>query len=315
MNTATETLPPIYEFLLWNNCNNNCKFCHQKARKARFPGKFLDDKQKARSIQLVHFFLTTGHLVGQESMPAEKKFNMLLMGGELFDNRLAPASEKAFFDLAGAVLVQMLEGRIDHLYVNTNLLYDMNIMLLDFLYLFVSEGLSSRIRFTTSCDVAYRFANHGALALMTGNLKKLRVIYPDIPMVANCILTDDAVRFLLNNPMYPSVFEGLYGTRLNLIPYIILKNSMAPERADVHKVLLLLNELNPGYLKDYVDGIDLPQKKFLYEYDSGRYHTATSADAACGHGVNFGHCYKPTDDKKSGACFICDCKALLDSVS
>jgi biotin synthase-like enzyme len=21
---------PIYEFLLWNNCNNNCKFCFQR---------------------------------------------------------------------------------------------------------------------------------------------------------------------------------------------------------------------------------------------------------------------------------------------
>ncbi len=315
MNTAIETLPPIYEFLLWNNCNNNCKFCHQKARKARFPGKFLDAKQQAHSIQLVHDFLTTGHLVGQESMPAEKKFNMLLMGGELFDNRLTPANEKAFYDLADVILVQMMEGRIDHLYVNTNLLYDMDIMLLDFLYRFVSEGLSSRIRFTTSCDVAYRFSSYGAQSLMFNNLRKLRITYPEIPMVANCILTDSAVSFLLNNPEYPVKFEDCYGTRLNLIPYIVLKNSMAPERSEVHKVLLLLNELNPGYLKAYVDGIDMPQKKFLYEYDSGSYHAATSADAACGHGVNFGHCYKSTDDKKSGSCFICDCKSLLDSVS
>lgn len=315
MNTATETLPPIYEFLLWNNCNNNCKFCHQKARKARFPGKFLDARQKAHSIQLVRDFLTTGHLVGQESMPAEKKFNMLLMGGELFDNRLTPANEKAFFELADIVLVRMLEGRIDHLYVNTNLLYDMNIMLLDFLNLFVNEGLSNRIRFTTSCDVAYRFASYGAQSLMLKNLLKMRAAYPEIPMVANCILTDAAVKFLLNNSEYPAKFEDCYGTRLNLIPYITLKNSMAPEREDVHKVLLILNELNPGYLKAYVDGIDMPQKKFLYEYDSGSYHTATSDDAACGHGVNFGRCYKSTDDKKSGSCFICDCKALLDSVS
>ena len=314
MNTNSVTLPPIYEFLLWNNCNNNCKFCHQKARKARFPGKFLDAKQQQHSIYLVRDFLVTGQLVGQQEMPAEKKFNLLLMGGELFDNKLTPATEREFFALAEVILVQMLEGKIDHLYVNTNLIYEMG-MLLDFLQLYVNEGLSNRIRFTTSCDVAYRFSSPGALSLMTSNLRKLRAAYPEMPMVANCILTDAACRFLLNTPEYPARFEEAYGTKLNLIPYIVLKNSMAPAREEVHKVLLLLNETYPGYLKQYVEGIDMPQKKLLFEYDSGCYNAATSADAACGHGVNFSNCYRDVTNLKSKHCFICDCKALLDSVS
>lgn len=304
MNTGSVTFPPIYEFLLWNNCNNNCKFCHQKARKERFPGKFPSDEGKGKSIDAVIQFIVDAKI--------EPKANILLMGGELFDTKLSKETRRKFHALTDLILSEMVNGDITNLYLNTNLLYENTNMLFNTLDLFVDYNLSSRIMFTTSCDIEYRFASQYSKNLMLRNLRTVSEKYPNINRVANCILTDVACEYLLRDPYFLQTFEEGYGTRLNLIPYITLKDSQAPTRDAVHALLLKLNYTYPGFLKTYAEAQNVKQKKILWEFDGEKLASATSGDAPCGHGENFMLTYKGCKDKKKRRCFICDCLTLAD---
>ena len=305
MNNGSVALPPIYEFLLWNNCNNNCKFCHQKARKNRFPGKFPDDAGKGKSIDLVTKFIAEGKV--------EHEANILLMGGELFDTQLSSNTRRKFYGLCDLILAEMVNGDITNLYLNTNLLYEDTSMLFNMLDLFVGFSMSHRIMFTTSCDIEYRFSSIYSRNLMLRNLRRVSQKYPNINRVANCILTDVACEFLMRDPYYLQKFEDEYGTRLNLIPYITLKDSQAPTREAVQALLLKLNDTYPNFLKNYAAAQDVNQPKVLWEYDGEQLVPATSGDSPCGHGENFMLTYKGCKDKKTKQhCFICDCVALAN---
>ena len=112
---------PIYEFLLWNTCKNNCKFCHQKANKARFPGKFPDDEGKYKSIKLVEHYIKNGNCIDGS--------NILLMGGELFDTKLSEKTEYAFLQLIDTIVNRMYNQQTFLFYMNSNLIYeDLNLL-------------------------------------------------------------------------------------------------------------------------------------------------------------------------------------------
>ena len=67
----------IYEFLLWNNCGNNCKFCHQRAHERKIDDKILMPKEQIESLNKCKEFL--------ESDKFEDGNHILLVGGEIFD--------------------------------------------------------------------------------------------------------------------------------------------------------------------------------------------------------------------------------------
>ena len=103
----------IYEFLLWNNCNNNCTFCHQRSYQKKCSDKILNPQEQIESIEKCKDFLNTEF---------EKGNHILLVGGEIFDtlNEKVQDSLKSLID---QVISQMLKDEIDLLYLNTNLLY------------------------------------------------------------------------------------------------------------------------------------------------------------------------------------------------
>ena len=70
----------IYEFLLWANCGNNCKFCWQKHLNQK--DKFLNEQQKLDSLRAVKRFLSSNEY--------ENGNHVLLVGGELFDTKKTP---------------------------------------------------------------------------------------------------------------------------------------------------------------------------------------------------------------------------------
>ena len=66
-------IKPIFEFLLWDNCRNDCKFCFQKQS-----NNLLTDEQKALSINKAIDFLQSDKYVAGS--------HVLLIGGEIFDS-------------------------------------------------------------------------------------------------------------------------------------------------------------------------------------------------------------------------------------
>ena len=303
----------IYEFLLWNTCKNNCKFCHQKANKGRFPGKFPEDEGKYESIKLVEKYIKEGN--------CKDGSDILMMGGELFDTKLSEKTERAFIQLIDTIFTRLHNRKVFHFYFNSNLIYeDMSLLykVLDRFFnfehfcknghwkCFVPENL---VYFTTSYDIAYRYRTEEDKHLVERNLKELSKRYPNLTKTANFILTDKGCEFLLNNPEFPREFQDEYGCRLNPIPYIILDPAMAAPRKTVQQTLLALNYVDPYFLETYIKNMNANRERILLEYDGTKLINASSKNASCGHNENFRRVYK--DDSR---CFICDCMNMAKSL-
>ena len=167
----------IYEFLLWNNCGNNCTFCHQRAHERRIDDKILTSDEQIRSLLLCREFLDTTFENGN---------HILLVGGEIFDIQNEQV-KKVLIDLIIHIKEKMCKNEIELLYINTNLLYE-NTDLLDwFLSLYETNGLIERIKFTTSYDIVGRFTSKARELLFYKNLKRLTDTYADIKIVVNTV--------------------------------------------------------------------------------------------------------------------------------
>lgn len=285
-------MKPIYEFILWNTCKNHCAFCHQKANKAKYPGKFPTGMDKLKPVQLVREFIAT--------QPIEDGSHILLMGGELFDSKLAPEVEAELLALASDIN----DGKYGYVYVNTNLIYTDTSLLFKFLDVFEPE----RLRFTTSFDFGYRFANDADRRTVLGNMVAVARRYPSMMRTANCILTSKAAEFFNSHNFYGwcTDFHDAYGFNIHLIPYIILHNEQALSRKDVLNFMLAAEKQHAGFLQEYALEGMCDQPRHIYEFDGTELKYASSGNSPCGHNENFKKVYKDSD-----ACFVCDLAQLL----
>lgn len=235
--------------------------------------------------------------------------HVLLVGGELFDKKNSQIVNKLkyIFDL---VQQQQLNGNIDLLYINTNLLYD-DLSLLDYVleqaYTF---NLLNKIKFTTSYDIDGRFGSTKDQMLFINNFyhvkNKFDLANQNIDIVVNTILTDRACKFIQDNLDLVNYVlnEVCY---VNFIPYIAFDSILRPTRKQVLSTLQKIDSVHDGYLKKYIRNFDLKQPKLIYKYNklTSQLEFASADMNECGHGINF---TKYSDEQ---TCFICDIKEVF----
>lgn len=286
------TVKPVYEFLLWDNCNNHCQFCFQRKN-----GTICDKHHKIRSLKCVIDFLNSDVYVNGS--------HILLVGGEIFDesNNIIINEYTVFME----TIVKKLENNnIDLLYINTNLLYKDMSILNKLLSLIDYNDLWDRLKFATSYDLEGRFSTKEKEELFLSNLKHIKEIYPKCNVVVNTILTKKTCEKILNNEFNPKDFCDEYNCDINLIPYIVYTKELSATREQIFKALLKTNELIPGYFKRYTDNLSLAQDKLLYKFNNEQLEFVSSKNLICGHSENF----KRYAD--SNTCFICDLKQIYN---
>ena len=286
---------PIYEFLLWENCNNHCKFCFQKSKRQ------LKVAEREKALAAVLRFL--------DSDQYEKGSHVLAVGGELFYSGVLTEPLRQFYL---TLFQKMLVGDIDLLYINTNLLYRDLSPLLVCLEEAAHLNLLPRIRFTSSYDRAGRFRTDNDRLRMELNLDVIRERYPELAVVVNMMLTKPFCEqeiFSHRTIRFETVAEFCHDHQceVNLIPYIIKKTEFIPSKEEVIKTLLYVEKDMPGYLKRYLANWRLAQEKRLYQYDKDidDFHFVSSETADCGHSENFKRCFA------DGECFICFIEKML----
>lgn len=282
-------IKPIYEFLMWENCRNKCSFCFQQEKNQ------LSDQEKLESMYAVKCFL-------EYDQRYIKNSHVLLVGGELFDSPSIFSKLKQFL---AYIINKQLDQIIDLLYINTNLIYK-NI---DCLFWFLSEieknQLFDRLKFTTSYDIAGRFANDKVRQLMLSNLDLLSQEFPQIKIVVNSMLSRQLCEAILSDEYDLHSFMRRHHCAVNLTPYIIYDQSLAPTRDLVFKALLKVQQQDPEYIDAYVKNFDLLQKKELYQYKNGQLNYVSCPSNPCGHSENF------TRYSNQGTCFVCDLKSIF----
>lgn len=282
-------IKPIFEFLMWENCRNKCSFCFQQDKNQ------LTDEQKAQSMDAVKNFIDCDPRYIKGS-------HVLLVGGELFDS---PSIFTCLTPFLSFIVDKMNDNTIDLLYVNTNLIYKNMDGLYYLLDLIDQYNLFDRLKFTTSYDLAGRFASPKTKFLMLSNLDALSTKYPDIKIVVNSMLSKQMCEAILSGEYKLDLFMQMHRCDVNLIPYIVYDKELAPTRELVFKALVEADHQVSGYLKLYIANFDLPQAKELYQYRNGKLNYVTCPNNPCGHSENFVR----YSDK--GTCFICDLKRLL----
>ena len=309
----------VYEFLLWNNCSNNCTFCHQRNHERKIDDKILTPEEQVESLKECQRFL--------DSNEFEKGNHILLVGGEIFDIK-SQITKYALIDLLKFIKDKMCLNDIDLLYINTNLLYEDTELLNWFLTLYQANNLLERIKFTTSYDIIGRFTSKERELLFYRNLKYITDTYSNIHVVVNTVLTNEACKRICEDKFGADyLLEYLkdqnkdnftikdwiayFKVDINTIPYIKLDYNEAPQmpkKAVVFETLLHIDRIIPGYLKSYADNIALKQEKALYEYNKNRkeFEYCSSRLAECGHSVNFQLSF--TD---SNECFPCAIQKLV----
>ena len=288
----------VYEFIIWQNCNNHCSFCFQRDKCVN-----LNVFQKQRSLNKILEFLNSDKYV--------KGSHILLVGGEIFDNTDGLWELKqdsvisVWCDFIDAILNKMCNGDIDLLYVNTNLLYT-DFRLLNWLLVRLAQwNLFDRFKFTTSYDLEGRFHTKEREQLFLDNLKKFKapdVVSKDMNIVVNTILTKKTCERILDGSFNPKEFCEEYKCDINLIPYIIYDEKLSAEPGIIFKTLIKTDSLMPGYFKKYWHNLALDQDKLLYKYNptTNEYEYCSCEKSECGHSVNF------KKYAKNGHCFVCD---------
>lgn len=280
---------PIYEFVLWDNCSNNCKFCYQKQHY-----KFLNLLHKKDSCKLVKQFLLSDKYINGN--------HILLVGGEIFDDQLI---KNEFLDLCKVVIQKMNNQEIDLFYINTNLIYKNTDMLFDFLDLIEEHKLFNRLKFTTSYDISGRFSTKEHENIMISNLRNIKHRYNNINIVVNVILTKPCCEEILKNNFNIFDFQNKYDVKINLIPYIDFNSNLAASKTLIFKTLNKLNNDNSQFLFEFIREMDIKQPRKLYVYENNELKYSSCKLSTCGHSINF------KKYNKDNHCFVCDLKTLF----
>lgn len=280
----------IVEFLLWDNCNNHCKFCFLKNKNKL--NSFIEDDEKARAIQCANTYLNGDRFIHGS--------DILLCGGELFDNKFNHNTHSEWYSFVDAIVEKVKIGTIGSVYVNTNLIYDINTELTGFLNKFFNAGILNKLNFTTSYDIVGRFKNKQDRQLFFNNIEELHRLYPALSIVVNIIMTSAVCDLILDGQFSISEFQNKHGVFVNLIPYIILTEDIAPSKEDVMNTLKYVGGDIPGYLDTYVKRFSIDHPRVLLKYYNGCLNEVTTENNTCGHSVNF------SKYTKDGSCFICD---------
>lgn len=280
---------PIYEFLVWDNCSNNCKFCFQRKN----PRLFNHDERKIILNEVINFINSDKFI---------KNSHILICGGEIFDK---PTDYDILIPFFKKICDLMINNIIDLLYINTNLIYKDLKPLTNFLNLIKEYKLFNRLKFTSSYDLEGRFRNKDDESIMLNNLLFVKKTFPDCNIVVNTILTKKVCNDILNDSYNIQNFMNTYQCWVNLIPYIVYNENIAATRGEIMSALRKVENQMNGYLKIYINNFDLPQDKLLYIYENNNFEFCSCDNSECGHSINF----KRYSDKDS--CFVCDLKEIF----
>lgn len=287
-------IKPVYEFILWDNCRNNCSFCHLKKNKQ------LSVEEKKNSLNSVIEFI--------ESDRFEQGSHVLLIGGEIFDSPQINNNLNLFFD---NIISKMCNNIIDLLYLNTNLLYKNTDSLYYFLNLIEKNKLSNRLKFTTSFDIKGRYASDKIYELYRRNLELIKQKFPSVNVIANVILTKALCEFierLIQNNNCNSIkdIENRYvGCKVMFIPYIIFDKDLTPSKEELLRTLVSLKRI--GYdVNQFIMNMDIQQERRLYKFDGNKFNYCSANILDCGHSENFKK-WSQNDE-----CFVCMVKELFD---
>lgn len=292
-NISMDIATKIYEFLLWDNCNNNCKFCFQKKNPRLF-----SIQQQASIIEKVLQFLKDDNF--------EEQSHIMLAGGEIFDN----AQRSFLIPFFDKITNLILEKHINLVYLNTNLIYNADSMklLMQCLDFFSKKNVLDNLRFTTSYDINGRFKNDDDRLLFLKNIHTLKTKHQNLKIFVNMILTNDLCNNLIQDNFNIFQFMDKHDVFVHLIPFIVNDVEMMPTQNALFETLQHIRQQNNDYFNFFMYDLNIKQTRIMHYFDDGIWHRCEcKCNDICGHSINF---KKYTNTQNT--CFVCDMNTLFN---
>lgn len=248
----------------------NCKFCYLKK-----------EYQSTEEEQI-----ETLELIKQNLTEEKEPFNVLLVGGEIFAGLTPKVSEK----LCQLFLKIFQNPLINIIYINTNLLYNIEILLLKVLNLARECKVLQKIHFTTSDDVEGRF-NSSNRQLFYNNLNQIKKFQIDI--IVNTIATRDFCELVLKGKYNIKDYCEKYGVFCNILPYVDFNKieEFKPSFKQLYQTLQILKKQYPEWFSGYCQIFSERNRDiFLFQKKEKKLIDVSSPKGKCGHSENFRDC-------------------------
>lgn len=192
------------QFNLWKDCNNNCEFCFYRGHKK------LDTQKKLSSIAFVK-----ERLLDLEESDFYNEIGFI--GGEFFDNQLENSRvRKEFYNLFRLLMKKKQRGKLDRIYITTNLIFDADKYLRPFLTFLKNLDLLDITLLCTSYDLKYRFHNEEALKLWEKNMIELSQEFNTM-IHTEMIVTQALIDAVLSKTFDINEFCNKFNTRIDYI--------------------------------------------------------------------------------------------------
>ena len=189
------------QYELWKDCKNGCKFCFNKGQ---------PDLDKLQSLNFV---------INKIQEPEVDNYNEIgFIGGEFFDDQLNNEEVWSKFIEIFSICKQKVDsGKIKKIYLTTSLLYKVNNLLLPFLNLMRTFGISDKILICTSYESKYRFHTKELLKLWQDNMLWLHEKFPEVKLHTEMIVTQFFIDEVLNDTFSITKFKETYHTEVDYI--------------------------------------------------------------------------------------------------
>ncbi len=182
----------MIQYNLWSDCKNNCEFCFNKDR--------------TKNVNKIENIKKIIELINLDEVKKYSKVSII--GGELFDSKFDEELKKYFYNLADTIIKK---ENFKELYIMTNLLYNIDLELNDFL-----KYINNRIKIVicTSYDLKGRFHTENHLKLFNKNFAYLKNKYT---MHIEIILTDIFMKSFIDGSFNYKNFVKQYTNNIDFI--------------------------------------------------------------------------------------------------
>lgn len=316
-----------FQFELWQECNNLCKFCFLGLENR----KTLDEI-KLKNLQRLKSLILDDDFISNYD-------NISLIGGEFFQGQLSnPEVKKAFFDVVDIIFDKMDKNEIKSSWIAATLTIGDQKDLYELLEKYSkTKSYQKYSPFTdndglwicTSYDTVGRFHTKEAEENWKYHMKKISDLYPNVKKNTCTIMTNDLMKKYINDEIAFEAFCVEYKTAIFFKPpdYGLLKSKTLmeervpgffPEKRVAQKFFtkILLKERDMAskimnntlrsdvLVKNYNDGVSKECKRAKNTKDE--YGSRGDDLLPCGHN-KFYQAYIDSDD-----CIKCDLEELED---
>lgn len=188
------------QYELWKDCSNGCPFCYNR-----------NQPKELNKVGRMNYIMNL-----MRSDEVNSYNTMGFIGGELFNTELLNTTEQDVFTQLMSLSADLVkQGKIDRVYITSNLIYADTSLLVRVLNMLNSKGVINHYCLCTSWDYKYRFKTENDKRLWERNMLFVKNTYPTLMLHVETIITQVLIDAVMSGELDLSMFEKKYGASVD----------------------------------------------------------------------------------------------------